>query len=112
LFLSKRSSSRQFAMNYLKNNADYAYLTSNDNAAEDPFTIAKELEGYLNNEIPSEIIVDRVEAIRKAIIDSKPNDLIYIAGRGNRRLFCDSKNTVKLIQDKDIVEKVLGELGW
>ena len=110
LFISKRSYTRNYAMNYLKKYADYAYITSNDNAAEDPYNIAKELQGYLNNEIPSQIIIDREDAIKKAILESEPNDIIYIAGRGNRRIFCNSKNTVKLIQDKETVEDVLGNL--
>jgi UDP-N-acetylmuramyl tripeptide synthase len=110
LFKNKRSYTRSYAMNYLKKYADYAYITSNDNAAEDPYNIAKELQGYLNNEIPSEIIIDREDAIKKAILESEPNDLIYIAGRGNRRILCNSKNTVKLIQDKETVEDMLGDL--
>lgn len=109
--LNQKISRRKYAMNYLKNNADYAYLTSNDNAAEDPLSIARELQSYLDN-FPSQIIVDRAEAIRRAIIESKEKDLIYIAGRGNRRVFCDSRDTVKLFKDKDIVNEVLKGLGW
>jgi UDP-N-acetylmuramyl tripeptide synthase len=99
-------------MDYLKEYADYAYITSNDNAAEDPNAIAQELKEYLGGKIPSTIIVDRVEAIKKAIIDSKENDLIFISGRGNRRVFCESANSIKLIKDREIVEEVIYELGW
>lgn len=111
-YLKKISGFRQFAMNYVKENADYAYLTSCDNAAENPLTIAQEMQSYINNIIPSTIEVDRKKAIRNAIIESDKNDIIYIAGRGNRRIFCDSKNTVKLIQDKEVVLNTLRELGW
>ena len=112
LFISKRSSARRFAVNYAKEYADYIYITSNDNAAENPVSIAEELQGYINNQVPSCIVVDREEAIRKAIVESQRGDIIYISGRGNRRIFCDSANTVKLIQDKEVVYKVISELGW
>lgn len=111
-YISQRSSVRRFAMNYLKENANFAYLTSNDNAVESALSIAQEMQKYLNNKIPSTIVVDRRDAIKKALIESKPNDLIYIAGRGNRRIFCDSANTMKLIQDKEVVQELLEELGW
>ena len=111
-YLSKISGFRQYAMNYVRDNADYAYLTSCDNAAEDPYMIAQEMQRYINNEISTTIVVDREEAIKKAIIESEQGDIIYIAGRGNRRIFCDSLNTIKLIQDKDVVYKVLQDLGW
>ena len=111
-YLSKISGFRQFAMNYVKEYADYAYLTSCDNAAENPLNIAQEMQSYLNNRIPSTIEIDRYEAIKKAIVVSETNDLIYIAGRGNRRIFCDSANTMKLIQDKEVVLEVLNNLGW
>lgn len=109
---NERSIARMLAMNYLKANADYAYITSNDNAADNPLQIAEELQGYLNNEIPSVIEVDRKKAIRKALTESQPNDLIYIAGRGNRRIFCDTANTIKLFQDKEVVQDVIKELRW
>jgi UDP-N-acetylmuramoyl-L-alanyl-D-glutamate--2,6-diaminopimelate ligase len=111
-FLNERSNFRRYAMNYVKENADFAYLTSNDNAADNPLDIALELQSYLNNEIPSVIETDRYEAIRKAIIESNPKDIIFIGGRGNRRILCDTANTVKFILDKEVVEKVLHELEW
>ena len=111
LYMSQRGKIRSFAMGYLQKYADFAYLTSNDNAAENPLNIAQELQGYLSNKIPSTIVVDRSEAIKKAILESEPNDLIYISGRGNRRIFCDSANTMKLINDKEIVQDVLKVLG-
>lgn len=112
LYMSQKNIVRRFAMDYLKSYANYAYLTSNDNAAESAMSIAQEMQSYINNQIPSTIVVDRKEAIRKAIIESEPNDLIYISGRGNRRIFCDTANTIKMFQDKEVVLQVLKEMGW
>ena len=50
---------REFAMNYVSNNADYAYLTSSDPAASNPTDIANEMNSYVDNRIPTQIIVDR-----------------------------------------------------
>ena len=46
------------------------------------------------------------------IEESNEGDLLFISGRGNKRILCDSEKTVKLFTDKEIVEKVLKELGW
>ena len=74
--------------------------------------ICKELQSYLDNDVSSTIIVDREQAIRQAILDSKRRDVILISGRGNRRLLCNSETTFKLVKDGDVVEKVIKELGW
>lgn len=111
-FISKRGKARKYAMDYVKKNADFIYITSNDNAAEDPLSIAQEMNSYLSNQIPSTIIVDRKEAIRKAIEESDAGDIIYISGRGNRRIFCDSATSITLFQDREVVLETLKELGW
>lgn len=110
-FILGRAKARQYAMNEIKPYADYVYLTSNDNAKENAEDICQELQGYLGD-VPSKIIVDRELAITKAIKESEVGDLIFISGRGNRRILCDSETTVKLIKDLEVVEKVLTELGW
>ncbi len=108
----KRHESRKYAMNLLKQYADFIYLTENDNGAEKVTEICQELQGYLNKDVPSIIIEDRKEAIQTAILKSKPGDVIFISGRGNRRVLCNSSTTVKLIKDSEVVEQVLKECGW
>lgn len=108
----KRHESRKYAMNLLRKYADFIYLTENDNAAENAVEICKELQGYLDNTIPSKIIIDRKEAIQTAILESHPKDVIFISGRGNRRVLCNSATTIKLIKDSEVVEEVLKEKGW
>ena len=111
LFLSKRSESRKYAMSIVEKYADFAYLTCNDNAKENVLDICEELQGYLLN-CPTKIIVDREEAIKMAIRESKEGDLIFISGRGNRRILCNGESTIKLLKDKEVVEKTIKELGW
>ncbi len=64
--------------------AEYVYITSEDPSYEDPFKIANEIRGYLNElNCPCEIIVDRDSAIKKAIAQMNQNDLVLIAGKGS-----------------------------
>lgn len=111
-FAKQRKDVRKYAMNLLKDTVDYAYLTESDSGKEDAMEICKELQSYLDNDVSSTIIVDREQAIRQAILDSKRRDVILISGRGNRRLLCNSETTFKLVKDGDVVEKVIKELGW
>lgn len=109
-FVNKRHEARQFAMDLVKQYADIAYLTENDQAAESVLDICHELKGYLGD-MPSYIITNREEAIRKAIEDSTENDLILITGRGNKRTLCDSATTMKIIKDSEVVKCILREWG-
>lgn len=103
---------KKYAMELLKKYADYAYLTENDNASQSVLEICRELKGYLEDVIPATIIEDREEAIRKAILESNPYDVIFISGRGNRRILCTTKDRMKLVKDEDVVKKVLKDLNW
>ena len=106
-----RQKVRQYAMELLKGKVEYVYLTESDNASDTVLDICRELKGYLG-ETPSVIIEDRKEAIRKAIEESKKGDAIFISGRGNRRILCNTSTTMKLVKDSEVVEEVLKELGW
>ncbi len=110
-FIKNRKVSRKYAMDQVDKYADIVYLTENDNALENVLDICLELQSYLPN-TESKIIVNRKEAIKKMIEESNEGDLLFISGRGNKRILCDSEKTVKLFTDKEIVEKVLKELGW
>lgn len=110
-FINGRHQVRKFAMEEVNKYADDVYLTTNDNAKEKALDICMELQEYLKD-TPSKIIVDREEAIKTIIKESKEGDLIFISGRGNRRILCDGETTTKLFKDKEIVEKTIKELGW
>lgn len=107
----KRHQLREYACNLLEKTTDEVYLTEDDNGAESALEICNELQNYLQN-IPSYIILDRNDAIRKAIITSNKGDAILIVGRGNKRTLCNSSTTIKLVKDSEMVENVLKELGW
>lgn len=106
-FASQRKEVRKYAMNLLKDVVDYVYITESDSGKENAIDICLELQNYLDEKIPSTIIVDREEAIKQAILDSQKGDVVFISGRGNRRVLCNSETTMKLLKDSDVVKNVL-----
>lgn len=111
-FVTQRKEVRKYAMSLLIGIADYVYLTESDSGKENPINICEEMKSYLSDEVSSTIIVDREEAIKQAILDSEEGDVVFISGRGNRRILCNSETTFKLVKDSEVVEKVIKELGW
>ena len=63
--------------------ASYAILTSDNPRSEDPLAILKDMEAGVTGEQNYTIIADRKEAIRFAINQAKPGDVILIAGKGH-----------------------------
>lgn len=106
-FALQRKEVRKYAMNLLKDVVDYVYITESDSGKENALDICKELESYLDGKVPSTIIVNREEAIKQAICESKEGEIVFISGRGNRRVLCNGENTMKLLKDSDVVKKVL-----
>ena len=102
--------SMKFIYKYIVENVNKVYITSVDNASSDP----KELINNQVKEIDGKIsycdVLDRREAIRKAILESENGDVIFISGRGNRAIFCKSRNEIDYYKDMDIVREVLNEL--
>jgi len=94
---------RLFGMNYVAKYSSKVYLTSNDNGATNPNIIVNKLNSYINNRIPTILEENRKTAIKKAIEEASTNDVIFIAGRGNRRIFCKNENEIELYTDKEIV---------
>ncbi len=58
--------------------ADRAIVTTDNPRSEDPLAIA---EGVAAGG-PSEIVLDRREAIERALADARPGDIVVIAGKG------------------------------
>ena len=89
------SSKRPKVGNVVVENASYAIFTYEDPRSEDPKNICediiKELKETHNN---YEIVIDRREAIQKAIDIAEENDIVLILGKGNE--------TYEKLKDKTI----------
>lgn len=64
--------------------ADYAVVTSDNPRTEDPQAIIDDIvDGMREGEGRYEVVVDRAEAIARAVEAAKPGDAILIAGKGH-----------------------------
>ena len=64
--------------------ADRAIVTSDNPRTEDPEQILKDVVAGIDGELDEgQVICDRAEAIRSAILQAKPGDGIVIAGKGH-----------------------------
>ena len=63
---------------------DEVILTTDDPGYEDPMKIAREIDSYIDHDKVKNIQfeMDRETAIKKAIDDSKNNDIVVLAGKG------------------------------
>lgn len=65
-------------------NADFVIVTSDNPRTEDPNAIIDEIvEGLKNKTTPHKVICDRAEAIKWAIDNHLPDDVILLAGKGH-----------------------------
>ncbi|MBK9708561.1 MAG: UDP-N-acetylmuramoyl-L-alanyl-D-glutamate--2,6-diaminopimelate ligase [Acidobacteria bacterium] len=64
--------------------SDLVFATSDNPRSEDPLLILNDIRVGLNRfSTPFELIVDRGEAIFKAVTQAKPGDVVMIAGKGH-----------------------------
>lgn len=62
--------------------ADHVFLTADDPDFESPMEICNEIASYIEDKSKIEIIIDREQAIQKAIASLKDNQVLIIAGKG------------------------------
>ena len=85
---------------------DYVIVTSDNIRNENPEKICGEIAADMNNNYI--IIINREEAIRKAISIIENNGIIIIAGKGNEEFQIVGNKKIPF-KDKDIVYKILNE---
>ena len=64
--------------------ADQVFLTSDDPRTEDPAAIAGEIQAGMEPDAVRTVIPDRREAIRMALSQAGPGDMVVLAGKGER----------------------------
>lgn len=102
--------SMKFIYKYIIKNVNKVYITSVDNASSDPKELINNQVKEIEGKISYCAVLDRKEAIRKAILESDNGDVIFISGRGNRAIFCKSRNEIDYYKDMDIVRDTLSDL--
>ena len=90
-------------------NCDYAIVTSQDPRGEDPMDIANDLVSKVKDYQNYEIILDRSEAIKKAINIACKDDIVLIIGKGSEN-YQILKDKIIEFCDLDEVRKHLKNL--
>lgn len=88
------------------NIADYTIITSDNPRTENPEEIVKEIEvGAKKSKGKYECIVDRTEAIKKAINMATKNDIIVLAGKGHET-YQEINGQKKHYDEREIIKEV------
>jgi UDP-N-acetylmuramoyl-L-alanyl-D-glutamate--2,6-diaminopimelate ligase len=87
--------------------ADYAILTSDNPRKEDPEAIVRDIEAGFKRK-NYEKIVDRKEAISRAIALAQPKDIVLIAGKGHEKYQEFSDYTIPF-DDVEVAARALEE---
>jgi len=89
--------------------ADLSIVTTDDAYSEDPVKIALEVvSGVANGR--AEVLLDRREAIRLALLAARKGDVVIIAGKGHERVQHLPEGDVPF-HDATVVGELLEELG-
>ena len=63
--------------------ADMSVITSDNPDSEDPAHVCADIESYMDKNHPYVTIVDREKAVRFAVRNSSPGDIVLFAGKGH-----------------------------
>jgi len=98
-------------------NADYIIITNEDPYDEDPQVIIDEVAKGVKKVSPSASsgqnlfqILDRREAIRKALAMAKENDIVLITGKGSEQAICVADGKKIKWDDREVVREELGKI--
>ena len=90
-----------------KVNCNKIYVTDDNPRKENPSKIRKEIIKSLKGSLYFDIS-DRSKAVKEAIINAEPNEIILIAGKGHEK-YQDYGDKIIYISDKQIVKKIFYE---
>jgi len=86
--------------------ADFIVLTSDNPRKEDPREILRQIEAGFSDPAKYEVVVDRREAIGRALARAKRNDIVLIAGKGHEA-YQEFSDTIVPFDDKVVVQELL-----
>ncbi len=90
--------------------SDYTIITNDNPRGELPGEIAKDIEKGINSKSAKySIILDRKEAIRKALETAQKGDIVLIAGKGHENVQVIGNKRIKF-NDGEVVKELLNEV--
>lgn len=84
--------------------ADYTILTSDNPRREKPESIIAEIEQGIPTRDRHEIVVDREEAIARALAMAQAGDIVLVAGKGHENVQ-ECGNTIIPFDDREVVRR-------
>ena len=87
--------------------ADRVLITSDNPRSEDPLAILRDIAAGAGG--AADLVVDRSEAIRIAVLEAGPNDVVVVAGKGHEP-YQEVNGERRPYSDIAEVRKAL--LGW
>lgn len=90
--------------------ADKIILTNDNPRNEDPVTILKEIASGIPSDSDLKTIPDRHEAIKEAISNAEPGDIVLLAGKGHEK-YQEIKDKFFPFDDKQEVVSICKELN-
>ena len=91
--------------------ADYTIITSDNPRTEDPTLITKDVEEGIKGITDNyEIIVDRKEAIEKAIKMANPDDIVMLIGKGHENYQVIGHEKIHF-DEREIVEEIMNKIS-
>ena len=95
----------------LSEEADVAYLTTDDPGFEDPMQIAQEIDAHIDHERVEVVFeLDRKKATRLAIEASTATDVVVLAGRGEDKYLKVKGEKILYPTDVELAQEILEEL--
>jgi len=92
--------------------SDYVVLTSDNPRSEDPLDIINDtLVGLRRIDVPHKVEADRTRAIRMAVEEARPGDLILVAGKGHETYQVLRDSTIDF-DDRNVARDILKEFGY
>ena len=88
--------------------SDYVFLTNDNPRRENPEKIIKEIESGMED-LHHQVISNREEAIKQAIMMAKAGDVVLIAGKGHEKVQIVGKESIKH-DDYEVARKTLEEI--
>ncbi len=94
--------------------ADIVFVTSDNPRSEDPAAIAAEVLAGVPPDGPAgrpRLVLDREEAIRAALAEAGPGDVVLIAGKGHEEVQIFRDRAVPF-RDAAVAARALGDMGY
>lgn len=102
-----RDPRRRFDMGKVANQlADRVFITSDNPRTEDPMTICQEIHSMFCSQKEVEIIVDRRDAIQKAVNVAKSGDVVLVVGKGHEKVQIFGRMTIPF-DDVEVLREAL-----